>query len=205
MPHLFVDDLAVIEKILRDELHVRTFVIETTGYRYNSVSEIDNQNDPVVRLNITTHEPHIVINFNEHGASLYVSEDTIETLGAVSKIEEIIRKGERKTRWLNAQLAPGFLGASVVVFPIVITLSFKTRFFLAAYFCIVIFFLIIVWGRKSYNSQLREFCRVEFIKKKDRTSFWIRKKDDILLAVISAFLGTIFGVVMTVVFQNITA
>ena len=202
MPHLYKDDLEAIEKILQEELHTRSFSIEAGGYHYDSVREIDNQNAPVTELKIETHEPYITINFNKHSANLFISDSEVNTLGAASKIEQIIERRQRNFRWTNAKLATWLSGGVTVIFLLAFTTNFSSKHLFATSIYFVGFILSCIWIYSSYHQSLKQYCKVEFVESINRTSFWIRKKDDVLVAVISTFFGAILGVLGTLFVQT---
>lgn len=204
MPHLYRNDLQAIENILKHELHAKTFKVRIKNLEYNSVDEISKGHDPMNELLVETRDPYLSINLNGYSATLYCENDDIASVGAILKIREIISRGERPWRFFNTQgWWPSFI---VGVFS---GLLVARAFFAAingqkilSFVYLIPPFSLLIWDILYHGWSLKTFSTVEFIDRKEVSFFWIRKKDDILVAVISVVLGAILGIIGTLILHT---
>src|ERR1035437_7693836 len=95
MVHLFRDDLEKIEHILKDELKAEKFTISTSGYEYNSISEIQSDSMSTNDLVIQTSQPYVCITLEKASAQLYFAENSLAEEGAFSELSNILKDRQR--------------------------------------------------------------------------------------------------------------
>jgi len=196
MPHLFREDLEAIENILKD-LSPEKYRLETGDAEYNIIEEV-KENIRITDLSFHTYNPYIYLNFGESGSYIYTDSDSLEVLGAIKKIADIISRRERKFLWYMVRLAPLLL----VIFAPLLTLLILLReegINISNVFLIFVAISLGLWPVVAYYIGFNRFSIVEFVYKKDRVNFFIRNKDQLLLIII----GTIIGSLITLLFQRI--
>ena len=200
MPLIFRDDLEAIEKILKDN-QSRDFKIKTSDFEFDSVAEIDVKTKSRNEVSILSYGPYISIDFNKHSTYLHASDSEIRTIGIVSKIEEIIKKRERKLRWLSSKLSVWFAGPIFVVAFEVVTKLKERGFQESRWYGLVILLLIIIWWVRDFRHSLHSFSEVIFMTQDDQKSFFIRKKDEIILVVITVILTLVSTIIVQKLFK----
>ena len=137
---------------------------------------------------------NIEINFNNHGVSINCDKKNIEILGIVKEIEDYFQK---KTRMLS------FLFRYLSIknsFLLLIITTMLLMFFPHMEYDVVkifaIFFLFSLYIEFFYKN-------IIFLKNKNELSnFFIRKKDEIILSIISIIVGAIIGAIITFFIQQ---
>jgi hypothetical protein len=196
MPHLFREDLEAIENILK-ELSPKEYGLETEDAEYDTIKDVE-ENLKITNLSFHTYNPYIYLNFGESGAYISADSDSLEVLGTIKKIADIISRRERKFLWYMVRLAPLLL----VIFAPLLTLLILLReegINISNVFLIFVAISLGLWPVVAYYIGFNRFSIVEFVYKKDRVNFFIRNKDQLLLIII----GTIIGSLITLLFQRI--
>jgi len=196
MPHLFREDLEAIENILK-ELSPKEYGLETEDAEYDTIKDVE-ENLKITNLSFHTYNPYIYLNFGESGAYISADSDSLEVLGTIKKIADIISRRERKFLWYMVRLAPLLL----VIFAPLLTLLILLReegINISNVFLIFVAISLGLWPVVAYYIGFYRFSIVEFVYKKDRVNFFIRNKDQLLLIII----GTIIGSLITLLFQRI--
>src|SRR5262249_43462987 len=101
MPRLYRDDLVAIEHVVKNELQARDFRLTLGDYEYSSVEEIEKDHEPTNSLRIETRYPHLTLELGNLSARLYCVDSGITSLGAVTKIEQLVRRCERPWRYFG--------------------------------------------------------------------------------------------------------
>lgn len=130
-------------------------------------------------LKIQGNDPYVSLELRPYGARAYISEDSLEQRGIVSKAREVIHRRKKLQPELPANIV------------IVLLLSVGIWQLYEKSFAIAVPVLLSVFAAFSYSVRLRMRNTVVVYSKShaDVKSFFQRKKDDILLAVISAAFG----------------
>lgn len=197
MPHLFREDLELLEKIIKKELKPEEYKLETEEFEYQELKEISEDTEPMNKFHIQTDSPYISIDFSNYDARLYADSDDLKTIGALKKIEEIISRRERKTLWRISNLSMWsivliyLLQLLPIMFP---KIGFKLFFILLLTFII----MVILWLFIGFRS-LNNFSLIEFAYSKSKSNFFTRNKDQIILIIFGAIIGSL----VTIIFQKI--
>ena len=129
--------------------------------------------------------------------------DDIKTIGAVKKITDIISKRQRKLLWylssLSTWLAPIFFFVPIQL--LLINLGEKEVNSNKKWLIIMPFISIfpVIWWIVGYYSNLKKFSVIEFAYRKNKSKFFIKNKDQIIVGIIVA----IATVLLTLLFQKI--
>lgn len=130
-------------------------------------------------LKIQGYEPYVSLELSAIGARAYISEDSLEQRGVVSKVREILHRQRKARPGLLVDLASGLLIA-VGVWQII-----EKAYLLG------LPLVVAALGLFAFSVRLRLKNTVVVYSKSraDTKGFLQRKKDDVLLAIISAALG----------------
>ncbi|MCA9346871.1 hypothetical protein KC960_05270 [Candidatus Saccharibacteria bacterium] len=195
MPRLFMDDLEEVESIIITELRPREYRIETDDYEYNKLNEIKERNDPITNLHIKTYDPYISIDLNRFSSRIYASEDSLSTLGAITKITKILESKERMLLYKSQNWATWTAGPLTVI-PLVILYNLENVTQLSKWGLLMIAMLSIVWWVASFYLSMYRYSIIFLTSKKDRPGFIKRNKDQIIVGVIIALFSFLIGLVM---------
>lgn len=201
MPHLFREDLEDIENIIKD-LSPREFKFETKDFEYNSIQEISKDFMVVNDFHVQTQSPYISIDFRGSSARIYSGDDDIKTIGVVKKIADIISKRERVFLWYLSNSAPFIVPALFFSFILLLASTVHKEVKPSVVWYIIVstaFLLSGLWGVIGIRSTLKNFSLIEFVYRKNKPSFFLRNKDQIIVGIIVA----IISVVATLFFSKI--
>jgi len=201
MPHLLRDDLENIEAIIK-ELSPSDCKIETEEYEYSSIQEIPSDLKAVNEFNLRIYSPYLSLNLYKSGAFISSDSGDFKLMGAVKKIMDIISKRERKYLWyfssLSSWMAPILF---VIPFYLIVYLDeeiIKSNkgLFLSTFF---VSLLAIIWWISGFIFSLKRFSLIEFVYRKNKSNFFIRNKDQIIVNI----LVVVFTVLLTLFVQKI--
>ncbi|OGS34895.1 MAG: hypothetical protein A2474_07905 [Elusimicrobia bacterium RIFOXYC2_FULL_34_12] len=198
MPHLFREDLEKIEDVIK-ELSPHRYGFEIKDFEYETIQEIPEDTETLNNFKIQTYDPYISLNLNNFSASIYSNSNDIKVIGAIKKIIDIILVRERKFRWFLAKKSWLLLVAFEIIYAVIIILLCSVRkiIFLNAIFPLL--FIAFIWSIISWNLSIRNFSITEFIYQKNKSNFFKKNKDQIILMVFAAIIGSL----ATIFFQKI--
>ena len=191
---LYFEDIAKICEILSEISS--EIEIETEDYKLNNIEEITELSEKIIySLNISTSNPYVSVDFRPSSASIYISEDNATQRGILDKIKQYLESKQRKLAWLanNSGLAGATLGSSSWFFLFGIPKNDK---YLVSY-GILVALLGAFWSFYGHRNQFRYFSIIFTNSKNDVSSFFTRKKDDIMVAIISAGIGALITYLFT--------
>lgn len=198
-PHLYRDDLILIEDIFKKESSVEKFNIKFNDCEYDSVNEISETEKSVNDIKISSSNPYIYIELTKYSSTIYVSniEDT-KIRGVFSKVVDILKQTERKVLWIFSGSILGNTLVPIIIFGVVTGLFSKVikneRYSLAIYLIALIVYIL--WAICSSYSSLKFYSKIDFYFKKNKSSFWIRKKDEVLVALVGASIGSLLTLIV---------
>jgi len=136
---------------------------------------------------LQSYNPYICIDIRSFGISVYISDDTAEQRGVIAQIADVINRGKKiNPTWLDIilTLTSGALGV--------------WQFILKNYVIgIILFVLPIVAIPFFVKHEMKNKVIIYTENRGTVKPFLIRKKDDILLAILAAILGGIVTYVFT--------
>lgn len=196
---LYLDDIEAIFEIISTTSEETRILTE--WYELDEVDELrELEMDVIHTLSFGGQRPRITLELIPDKIVLYIADksDTV-SLGIFEKIKAIIKNRKRRFRWLWSGAVLGVL-MTLIVFSLAGTLyslavlnsrSGSSNLLtdqLALYLPLILVSSIILFIIGLRNS-LKTFTIIHLTYKKDNPSFFKRKKDDIILAVISAIIG----------------
>jgi len=200
MPHMFRDDLEYIESIIKSQSPTE-YKLESKDYEYKSIKEIP-QDEIINNFHIQVYDPYLSLDFKENSANIYASDDNIKITGVVKKISDIISKRERKLLWYLSTSSTWFApGIFLIAIQLLTKISEKginiNRNWIIIIYLILI--LLVIWWIIGFNSSIKKFSVIEFSYRKNKSNFFIRNKDQIIVGTIVAVI-TVF---LTLLFQKL--
>jgi hypothetical protein len=196
--NIFLNDIKEIAEII--EAETSSWIIETEIYRYDNFDDLlKNEANPRT-LTISSKnyscERYTRLSISEHAAILDISTDDIIANGMFSKIDKILIGRKRNVLliylgFFAVAMAISTLAQIIVSVVIADDLVYKS---LASLLAVVLF----------YRFVPRPKNRIFIFESQKATSFFERKKDDIFIAIIGAFLGAIAGSMITILVQHIS-
>lgn len=203
MPHLFLEDLENIERIIKEELNPVEYKLDSKLFEYQEIKEIPEDTGLTNEFHIQTISPNIIIDFDKFNSRIYVGDDDIKTVGAVKKITDIISKKERKLLWYLLELSKIF-APILFYFPVLLGVLvgkeiIKSNRILFLVLTIVICVVAVFWWIMGDHIIRKKFSVIEFIYKKTKSNLFTRNKDKIMINIIVA----IISILATIFFQKI--
>ena len=135
---------------------------------------------------IISREPYVTLDLRSFGISAYVSESSSIQLGLIAQVKEIINKNRKKFFRVIPNLitgAPMLAGMAAIIYEewLLVLLGFSVSF-------------LMIWPAAKY--QMSRTLEVSTIPKQKESSFFKRRKDELIIAVTSAFLGAFFSMLL---------
>ena len=180
---LYLDD--VIEVIDAFDQACDRIEITAGEYKITSPTELDElaskfTNDRFDNLKIQGYDPYVSLELRSFGARTYISEDSLEQRGLIAKAREVLDRCRRIRLHFLANAAYIVLCALATW-----QVFFCKNYYFGGLLMLVGFAMLPFSSHLKTKSAVIAYTR----KRVDMKSFYERKKDDVLLAIISAALG----------------
>jgi hypothetical protein len=187
---LYLDDLNEIEGIVKES--TATMELEADGFQFASVEEMAHKlrDRSITGVKLTISQPYSTIELERLWAKLYVSSS--ETLGAglFHKLDHVLAQARRPLWFLYSYYFVSPLGslAGIMILKSLWALGIGP----------------IGWALWVFFVRSRRHSLVIIVARKGIGSFWTRKKDDIILVGMGAFIGAILGVIGTLLISYLS-
>lgn len=190
MPSLYREDLEEIETTIKAIPNQSGLKIRTGNFEYDQISEIANEDRSVKEIVISSNEPYINISLNKVSAEIYGSgKDTVQITGVVKLIADIIKKRERKIRWVHSQISP--ILYSFILTSTLIKAEWLDRLTRQQLIMLIVFtFILIVIGLRD---SLFSYSSVNFTVRSKKINWITRNKDQILVGLINTIVSGVIG------------
>ena len=194
-----IDDIIRIIEIIETncnnvEINIDDYVINEKKELYEIPKEI------IKKIEIKSSNPYISITFDKSSIRIYMAEASISNRGIFDAVRDIIQKNQLKSwKILKLDIIPVILLslAFFITFGVIKISStsdnVKKIINLAAIFCDII---SIAWILLFQNIQYRNYTRIYIKNNKKDSNIISRKKDDIIIAIISGIIGLITGYIV---------
>jgi hypothetical protein len=207
---LFREDLEKIESKLQ-ELSPTEFHIELFDHQYDSFEEVNEVNKSIDTLSIKTYSPTVTLDFTTYVTSLCVIGEYYENnsvRGVIASIVEILNKRKRKVLNILYPLSLTIKASTYImltIFLISCSLFFSidfSRFFLKSLITVLAvilgsYVLLLFLGKRWIPFSVLHLCY-----KENKPNFFKRKKDEIILLILGAFIGGIITYVTTLIIST---
>lgn len=186
---LYLNDLQEILEVFGQTCEEVT--LKTSEYENVKPSEIEElirrlDSGKFEDLYIIGRNPYVTLDLRSPGARAYVSESSAVQLGLISQIKDILQK--RKKRYIIG------IGYSFVGIPQLVMFVSAARGEWVLSIVAFLFSLLMIWRAVTY--QMEKTLEVYTKPKIQNESFFDRKKDDVIIALISAFAGAFFTLLL---------
>jgi hypothetical protein len=186
---LYLNDLQEILGLFEDGC--KEVTIKTGEYENIKPTELSElieklQSNLFEDIYIVGREPYVTLDLRSFGISAYVSESSSIQLGLIAQVKEIINKNRKKFFRVIPNLMTGIpMLAGMAAIPyeewLLVLLGFGVSF-------------VMIGPVVKY--QMSKTLEVLTIPKQKESSFFKRRKDELIIAVTSAFLGALFSLVL---------
>ena len=189
---VYLEDLDEIISILNEDgsgkIEIKTREYKLTPDEFKQKYKDENLN----YLEIKSSNPYINVDFDySNGVRIYSGDDSASSVGIIEKIKNIVKP---KRKIFNLFLGRNNYNLNIIFILcwLIILLFFNHLANKESYLVGVVVYIVF-----SALFMLPLFNRNNIIvsNKKDRPSFFIRKSDDLVIAIISAFLGGVMGAI----------
>jgi hypothetical protein len=193
MPHLYHDDLQLIEETILDHVKPEKYVLSCEGMEFTRLADLARELDSAHVLVMYTHAPCMRLKFARSWAELYSGEETTGTKEATRLIAQVVNRRQRLWLWgfckYAAWLAPllGF-GSLAIMLGLMALGYLEVR---VLYLEILFLLLGAIWWGVGHRYTLHSFSSLDFNRTRGRTSLLIRHRSSIVLVVLSALFGAV--------------
>ncbi len=177
---LYLTDLDKLWKLL--ERNCKKMEVKADQYQIERFDEFKTIKNTIKNLDITCHEPYVNISISPLRCELSILEDEEKTLGTFEKAKEILRKSQSNLRFLTSYVT---LWVLIIAESIVGRIFELPQYYEWVYYPLMVFLMIF-----SLYINLRKQALVTPYEKK--IFLLIRKKDDLIIAIIAAVAGSAF-------------
>jgi len=188
---LYLNDLVEIQQILRECSKDHKF--ESSGYSFDSIEELvaNIGKRELFELEINSSGPYSRIEFTRMWAKLYVGSSTLDSAGLFHNLSQVLAKARRQPWFMYSYYSIWGLN----IFSLAATFI-RSPFTSAFSYCAlaIVFWVLFV--------RLRRNSTIILVSRDVPMSFWSRNKDEIIIALISAVMGAILGILGTVLVRN---
>lgn len=197
---LYLEDLVEIENVLKKickniEISTEDHVLE------NLLEDLKKINkDKISSLHFHCSDPYITLDFNKSSIRTYVwDQDNLTAMGALLKIESILKKRIAFTKYLS--LNPNSKFYWFFFFPLIVLVGSgkigipKHELF----FNILFLGAFILWFFASFIFSFKEYTIIYLMNRSDHSNIFVRNKDQLFVN----FLCILAGIILTLFFQAV--
>jgi hypothetical protein len=209
---LFREDIEKLITLFEQNFDNTKVIIN--DYIITGPTDIDQIKEPIAknlsiegsssyRTNYT--EGYVSLELRDHIADIYLSDSNDPRLRGIEyHINSLLLPRKRKTSflssyWLICILL--FLLETILILTNQFTPYFHGELFYISFFAMPL--IIPIWLLLDLKLNSKQAI-IELVYSNTKTSFFIRKKDDILLALVSALIGSTITLIITLIAQRLT-
>ena len=187
---LYLEDIKKIEEVYKE--HFETFKIITEDFEFDSVEDLKKlEKYKLSSLSFESSEPYIHVDLSRSNARIYSSNDDAESVGIVTKLKNILEKRITPLKFLLSNWIAFILIFLLISSNIIYSIFYgKSGIFILISFCSYLI-LNSLWSILGWRLDLRKYSMIYLTNRISRRNFFSRNKDQIILAGISAILGSI--------------
>ena len=159
--------------------------LEAEDYRLNSPEELKNLCvSNIHNLVIGAQRPYIKVELGHFFARIYLGSGDVKAVGIASTLESILLKGRAKVYFAPSGIVAGILVGSS--FSIGYTAKNVALTGICIAFAVAYFIILLI----DQRFRLKRYSTVLPVRRKEAASFLARNKDQILLLIIGAVIGS---------------
>jgi len=193
---LYRDDLENLVKIFHEL--TGAIDIQTAGYRLANLEELPQlRTDTIDSLALRCHDPYVSLTIEPGRIWLYIDDNSPVQRGLFEKIKAYINSKYPLGRWvLDNSIMPGNLGGASLALLVMGAMRGSNLFLTIGIAGVILSFFWIWWAIFGVRKR-----RIMILTRRSEASnFLVRKKDDLILAIVSALLGALVTFVVTKLF-----
>ena len=199
---IYLDEVAELWNLLeQNKKEYGEIEVTTKEHKFQNIKEF--QELPIEKIhNLKLHlsNPYISIDLSSYSTRLYASEDTNEIIGLVTKIEAILLKGKRRiVNFISNPYLRIFFGAPFGI--ILGLLSKKDKLYIILTIGFLVLFLII-FSVVTFRLSSKQHSTIILSYRKNNKTFWNENKNQIILLIIGALVGTILTILGQIIFKK---
>lgn len=189
--YLFKSGIEELDELLNQE-EPTSLTFSDDEYQYESLNELFEQygKKEIRSLDILALYPDsVLVTVARRGVVMHSSHTTPKTLAVFMRLEQFFKVHRRRS--LGVLLNPVFFPAAMLALAILIVVSGPTNNVnqLLAMSLVLLMVCLLVWDRRG------KFSRIQSINSYEQDSFWLRNKDQLVIA----FLGLLVGAILSFV------
>ncbi|MDD5038394.1 MAG: hypothetical protein PHN78_03660 [Dehalococcoidales bacterium] len=193
---LYLDDLKAICDTLAQKAKTIDISVDTgiEEYKVEDIEQLKKlETKKIHELSIKCSDPYITIEFKPGWVKIYFGEDSTYNRGILSEIEDILQRrkvfgGRFLTSFWASFLVGGLIGGSFI--GMLVTSKTYVWLFLALEL-ISILLMTFLW-KFTFSG----YSTIVLSESKEEISFWKRNRDQILVALIAATVGSLVTVLV---------
>lgn len=183
------DDLEDIASHLGAAQNVK---YESEGFEYDSITELvkNSRSEFPKSISIKTNNPYTTIELDYWRATLYVDSRDLTAIGLFHQLDTILTRCRRFGSWFYSYYFIWLLNLIIWFTPGTILRGYsevKTS----------IETILIGWISFVVYIRLRKQCLISLVSRRENKNFWLRNKDQLVVAILATIVGAILGVVGT--------
>jgi hypothetical protein len=191
---LFLDDVERIAELM-GEVSSRV-ELETEDYVLKEPSQLaDLSCSSIHHLVINGREPYVSLSLEPNSAWLYAESDTASSRGVFEKVKTALLARRRRLSRLTLNYSA--VGMSIGFAFCGLASGIITRQWPLLLLGFVLACVAGPWRWWSYGLGFRRYSTIVLRRRGDQESFWGRNADTLVVATISAAVGTVFGAAAT--------
>lgn len=197
---IYRDDLEEIATALPADAEIS---ISTGDYKFTSVAEFAEHTkaDRIYDLEFKSREPYMIIEFRQVRARIYVGSSAPMSAGVFFAVDQILKRNRRFLAWCYSLyfvwIINGLLFLSTVLFIGKVPRRAIPSFWYPAINSMFIAAALWIF----YVCRFRYSVVIPRYRHTAR-GFFVRNRDNLIVAVIAAIIGAIAGVTLTLLFVN---
>lgn len=193
---LFLDDIVEMAKAINEMS--KNFRMESGKYKISDIKEIGElaqaqNSDFFENIIMSVDDPAFSLSINSRKIEIYISDTSIIQLGVVEKIRNIINRRKRNF------IVHHFLQYGMLNFVLSIVAG---ACLVESYYLWALVLFVLATLAPDYFGKSKRLIVVHTLKRSEQKSFFERKRDDVLLSIISAFVGSVVTLVATLIAQK---
>ncbi|MGA2466707.1 MAG: hypothetical protein ABSH06_20445 [Thermodesulfobacteriota bacterium] len=193
---LYFDDLEKIIEILKEISN--DLEISTKDYQFENIEEVKKiERETINSLSFDTHRPGLSLTLEPDGIFLHVFNETPALRGIFEILKQFLHSRRRKFAWLYNPICMVFGGAiiGIATWFLLPGISKKNPYLISVGCACIILGVIYWWW--TWQVDFKRYSTIFLKRRAELPSFWKDKRDQIIVAIISAVIGSLITVVAT--------
>jgi len=178
--------------------------IQSDGYAFESVDDLCEHlgREGALILDMSSESPTVSIQTSKYSGKVsvtaYPSAQTPEGIACFHSVASVLKRAALKKAWYSGPAAAGVSWAMTIALSYVYLKAGNPYEKYAALGLAPVSFVMCI---RSFLGT-RKRTRFYGVSRRDRPSFWQRKRDDLIVSAMSGAMGFVLGIVSTLIFQG---